>query len=247
MTLYVTKRRPRNTTRMWISNEYWIGNPGDIPICAFVCSGGACIATPGKYWLWVYTVYKYIPTHYFHISSIAGISFLNFHSKIHVKSSCSLSRSSFDVPLFVVVLWCNITDLEAVQSVLFTTKPIFVFFLTACFPESVRLFNGTDRCSGRVEVFHDGRWGKICKDKWGLEEATVVCKELSCGSPKKSQESFNFGESGLRGYTSTCSGNVSSISQCAFQENTGGCESASLSCAGKTQKIHHLTRAAKDM
>ncbi|XP_038582841.1 scavenger receptor cysteine-rich type 1 protein M130-like [Micropterus salmoides] len=98
--------------------------------------------------------------------------------------------------------------------------------------DTVRLYNGTDRCSGRVEVFNNGQWGKMCNSNWGLKEATMVCEELSCGSPKKSQESFNFGDSGLRGYTSRCSGNVSSISQCELQEITGSCEGVSLSCAG---------------
>lgn len=60
----------------------------------------------------------------------------------------------------------------------------------------------------------------------------MVCKELSCGSPKKFQESFNFGDSSLRGYTSSCSGNVSSISECSVREYPGRCEGVSLSCAG---------------
>ncbi|KAF1376550.1 hypothetical protein PFLUV_G00212640 [Perca fluviatilis] len=97
--------------------------------------------------------------------------------------------------------------------------------------DSVRLFNGTDRCSGRVEVFHNGQWGKICNN-WGNEDAEVVCKELNCGPPKPTQESLNFGESGLRAYTSRCSGNVTSISQCTLQELTGRCEAVSLSCGG---------------
>lgn len=67
----------------------------------------------------------------------------------------------------------------------------------------------------------------------------MVCKELNCGAPKKSQENFSYGESGLIGYTSTCSGNVSSISQCTLQEHTGTCEGVSLSCAGKIQKIKY--------
>uniref|UniRef100_A0A3B5ANM0 Soluble scavenger receptor cysteine-rich domain-containing protein SSC5D n=1 Tax=Stegastes partitus TaxID=144197 RepID=A0A3B5ANM0_9TELE len=83
----------------------------------------------------------------------------------------------------------------------------------------VRLLNGTDSCSGRVEVHHDGHWGKVCNNNWGNKEATVVCKELNCGAPKKIQESF--GDSGLRGFISRCSGNVSSIGQCGFQEHTG--------------------------
>ncbi|XP_070705976.1 scavenger receptor cysteine-rich type 1 protein M130-like [Pempheris klunzingeri] len=98
--------------------------------------------------------------------------------------------------------------------------------------ETVKLLNGTDRCSGRLEVFHNGQWGKMCNNNWGTEEATVVCKELSCGAPKKSQDSFHYGDSGLRGYTSRCSGNVSSIAQCALREHTGRCEGVSLSCTG---------------
>uniref|UniRef100_A0A3B5LG39 Soluble scavenger receptor cysteine-rich domain-containing protein SSC5D n=1 Tax=Xiphophorus couchianus TaxID=32473 RepID=A0A3B5LG39_9TELE len=58
--------------------------------------------------------------------------------------------------------------------------------------ENVRLINGTDSCSGRVEVFYNGRWGKICSNSWGGTEATVLCKELSCGSPKKNQDVFTF-------------------------------------------------------
>lgn len=106
-----------------------------------------------------------------------------------------------------------------------------------CFPESVRLINGTDRCSGRVEVFHNGHWGKICNNNWGNKEATVVCKELSCGSPKNTQEPFSFGDTSLRGYISRCSGNVSSISQCALEEHGGRCDGVSLSCEGKIQDV----------
>ncbi|XP_034755884.1 deleted in malignant brain tumors 1 protein-like [Etheostoma cragini] len=97
--------------------------------------------------------------------------------------------------------------------------------------DSVRLFNGTNRCSGRVEVFHNGHWGEICSN-WDNEDAKVVCKELNCGPPKPTQETSSFGNSGLGVYTSVCSGNVTSISQCTLQELTGRCESVSLSCGG---------------
>uniref|UniRef100_A0A3Q4HXQ3 Soluble scavenger receptor cysteine-rich domain-containing protein SSC5D n=1 Tax=Neolamprologus brichardi TaxID=32507 RepID=A0A3Q4HXQ3_NEOBR len=99
--------------------------------------------------------------------------------------------------------------------------------------ETVRLINGSDACSGRVEVFHDGRWGKLCSNNWGLKEATVICKELNCGAPKNSKDTFYFGDSSLRGLTSRCSGNVNSISQCQLQEHTGPCEGVSLACAGQ--------------
>ncbi|XP_070844265.1 scavenger receptor cysteine-rich type 1 protein M130-like [Chaetodon trifascialis] len=98
--------------------------------------------------------------------------------------------------------------------------------------DSVRLYNGTDRCSGIVEVFQSGQWGKVCTNHWDNAQASLVCKELGCGAPRKFQESFNFGDSKLKGYISRCSGNVSSISQCTLEENIGRCEGVSLSCAG---------------
>uniref|UniRef100_A0A8C6Q6N0 Soluble scavenger receptor cysteine-rich domain-containing protein SSC5D n=1 Tax=Nothobranchius furzeri TaxID=105023 RepID=A0A8C6Q6N0_NOTFU len=98
--------------------------------------------------------------------------------------------------------------------------------------ETVRLINGTDRCSGKLEVFHSGRWGKICNDNWSLREAAIVCKELNCGSPKKTQDSVGFGDSTLTGFRNRCSGNVSSISQCTLEEHVGRCDGAYVSCAG---------------
>ena len=49
-------------------------------------------------------------------------------------------------------------------------------------PDSmIRLVNGSDGCSGRVEVFLHGVWGSVCDDGWGVEEAGVVCRMLGCG------------------------------------------------------------------
>ncbi|XP_026174460.1 scavenger receptor cysteine-rich type 1 protein M130-like [Mastacembelus armatus] len=97
--------------------------------------------------------------------------------------------------------------------------------------DTVRLINGTDQCSGRVEVFHNGQWWNLCNNNWGPREATVVCNEINCGTPKKSQDRFNFGGNSGEGYTSKCSGNVSSISQCELQHQDT-CTGVSLSCTG---------------
>ncbi|KFP66195.1 Macrophage receptor MARCO [Cariama cristata] len=40
----------------------------------------------------------------------------------------------------------------------------------------VRIAEGGRR--GRVEIFHQGSWGTICDDGWGIQEATVICRML---------------------------------------------------------------------
>uniref|UniRef100_H3A8Y5 SRCR domain-containing protein n=1 Tax=Latimeria chalumnae TaxID=7897 RepID=H3A8Y5_LATCH len=48
-------------------------------------------------------------------------------------------------------------------------------------PQSVRLNNGTSRCSGTVEIKQYGNWTGICLDFWNQQAADVVCRQLGCG------------------------------------------------------------------
>ena len=32
--------------------------------------------------------------------------------------------------------------------------------------------------AGRVEVFYEGKWGKICQNEWDINDVKVVCKQL---------------------------------------------------------------------
>ncbi len=53
-----------------------------------------------------------------------------------------------------------------------STPPVF----------SLRLVNGSDVNSGRVEIKYSDVWGTICDDGWDINDANVVCQELLLGN-----------------------------------------------------------------
>ncbi|XP_062830370.1 deleted in malignant brain tumors 1 protein [Anolis carolinensis] len=110
-------------------------------------------------------------------------------------------------------------------------------------PTEIRL---VDNCSGRVELLHHGEWGTICGDGWGIEEATVVCHEMGCGTGSMNQ-SRTWNGSGtspiwLDGVH--CRGTESSLFQCSASPlGRHGCDSgrtAFVVCSGKF--INHEVR-----
>ncbi|XP_037652400.1 scavenger receptor cysteine-rich type 1 protein M130-like [Sebastes umbrosus] len=65
-----------------------------------------------------------------------------------------------------------------------TCSPGKAVGLTCSESDDVRLVGGDSRCAGTLEVKHQGDWrpvGSYYSD-WSLKEATIVCRELSCGS-----------------------------------------------------------------
>ena len=42
----------------------------------------------------------------------------------------------------------------------------------------MRLIGAKIEYGGRVDVFYRRRWGKICRNKWDINDVKVVCKQL---------------------------------------------------------------------
>uniref|UniRef100_A0A671VYD4 SRCR domain-containing protein n=1 Tax=Sparus aurata TaxID=8175 RepID=A0A671VYD4_SPAAU len=105
------------------------------------------------------------------------------------------------------------------------------------FFEAVKLINGAGQCSGRVEISQGGHLSPAFNVNWGMNEATVVCREMNCGDPVKFNGSYGQGIA-RRGYTVSCSGRESSLSQCTLTEyvrtSNDRMEEAAVECSGKT-------------
>ncbi|NWX96103.1 NETR protein, partial [Nothoprocta ornata] len=89
---------------------------------------------------------------------------------------------------------------------------------------------------GRVEVYHNGKWGTICDDQWDDRDAEVVCRQLGLsGNPKAlSWAHYGQGSGPILLDEVECSGNELSLDQCKKsdwgQQNCDHIEDAGVSC-----------------
>ncbi|MGH0149150.1 UNVERIFIED_CONTAM: hypothetical protein FKN15_014475 [Acipenser sinensis] len=102
----------------------------------------------------------------------------------------------------------------------------------------VRLAAGPSRCEGRVEVYYNRTWGRVLHDSWGLTEASVVCRELDCGSAMEVSNSSRYGTgdsdvclTGIR-----CTGDESHLINCSLpqQVSCNTSNGAAVLCSNHT-------------
>ena len=111
--------------------------------------------------------------------------------------------------------------------------------------ESVRLVNGTSRCSGRVEVKSDQSWVSVYERDFDQQDAEVVCRELACGAPSVLQGAlYRDGNVSMWTKEFQCEGSESALRDCATAKSTRNSSSpgktAELSCSGKKAKLYLL-------
>uniref|UniRef100_A0A8C2BUY5 Soluble scavenger receptor cysteine-rich domain-containing protein SSC5D n=1 Tax=Cyprinus carpio TaxID=7962 RepID=A0A8C2BUY5_CYPCA len=83
----------------------------------------------------------------------------------------------------------------------------------------LRLVEGFDACSGRVEVLQNGKWGTVCDYNWDGSDGTVVCKEKGCGNIKVLTYGAYFGATSGQIWMGnvSCNGEEATLSTCAFE------------------------------
>ncbi|KAM9683685.1 uncharacterized protein ACBT57_000731 [Dama dama] len=158
-----------------------------------------------------------------------------------LNSSLALREGSR--PRWVDGIRCRKTDTS------FWQCPSDPWNYTSCSPEEeayiscadsrqLRLVDGGGPCAGRVEILDQGSWGTICDDRWDLDDARVVCRQLSCGEALDAPISSYFGAGSGPIWLDevSCRGEESQVWRCSSwvwrQHNCDHQEDAGVICSG---------------
>ncbi|EDV28341.1 uncharacterized protein TRIADDRAFT_21345, partial [Trichoplax adhaerens] len=115
---------------------------------------------------------------------------------------------------------------------------------------SVRLVNGTNPLSGRVEIYLHNNWAAVCLRKTSLNDMRVICKQLGYTFANAFPTPvFGQSASNAASYQLNCKGNENSVKDCAYRvlavhgrDRCGHSFDLTLSCSGKKQDTNVICR-----
>ncbi|KAK3544558.1 hypothetical protein QTP86_016904, partial [Hemibagrus guttatus] len=104
--------------------------------------------------------------------------------------------------------------------------------------ERVRLSGGS-KCQGEVEIYFRQDWRRVLLDSWSLSEASVLCRQLGCGSVLNYRSSPSTTEHKHMCVTGfSCSGSEAHRGNCSSAQaepvNCSSGEQLYITCSGKT-------------
>ncbi len=106
-----------------------------------------------------------------------------------------------------------------------------------CNTESVRLVNGPNDYTGRIEVFVNGQWGTVCDDGWDINDAHVICRQLGYLGARTKYCCAQYGQGTGPMLRLGCQGSEASFHECSQSVTLSGCshnEDAGVECYNDT-------------
>ena len=94
---------------------------------------------------------------------------------------------------------------------------------------TIRLVGGGDEREGRLEVYHNAKWGTVCDDQWTHTEGMVACRELGYMDAERSYVGGHFARPlasvPIHYDDLACKGDESELSVCPRNDNAHNCAS----------------------
>ena len=104
----------------------------------------------------------------------------------------------------------------------------------------MRLVGGTSKCTGILEMKHQGEWRPVLAwFDWNRMSSSVVCRRLHCGSAVSTE--FTPSSTRKPGWMipSSCVGSESSLVECGPVKSYDSTLTLKVNCSGKKKKLSY--------